>query len=60
MTVLISYYLLYPGTRLRIDFSQVCSLDSNATHHFHDADGDLSDNNVAKIFGLPKVLQMIL
>ena len=28
--------------------------------HFHDVDGDLSDHNVGKIFGLSKILTVIL
>ena len=28
--------------------------------HFHDVDGDLSGHNVGKIFGLSKILTVIL
>ena len=28
--------------------------------HFHDVDGDLSDHNVGKIFGLSNILTVVL
>ena len=39
-------------------FTLVCNIMVPA--HFHDVDGDLSDHNVGKIFGLSKILTVIL